>query len=218
MDWLRPKDEGGLVKKAKTSKEIGLASILDNIDYRLRVLEDGASTVFLLPKAKAAQSPLVRVMFEGKQIYHDAKPARGQAHSMGHEKTSISGQFLQWIAAEPNYPPKSDDVDTIQLLTDINTELRVRGSLDLQAMQKTVRDLLAIYAQPEKLQREVVKFTIRETKKGDQILIDYQFHPTGILAAYSPLFKAYILAAGGQLQGIAPRGPLYRPEVLKGFK
>ena len=126
--------------------------------------------------------------------------------------------FLQWIAAEPNYPPKSDDVDTIQLLTDINTELRVRGSLDLQAMQKTVRDLLAIYSQPEKLQREVVKFTIRETKKGDQILIDYQFHPTGILAAHSPPFKAYTLAAGGQLQGIAPRGPLYRPEVLKGFK
>ena len=85
-------------------------------------------------------------------------------------------------------------------------------------MQKMVRDLLAIDAEPAKLQREVVKFSVRETKKGDKVLIDYQFHPSGILSTYNPLFQAYCLAAGGQLQGIAPRGPLYRPEVMKAFK
>ena len=85
-------------------------------------------------------------------------------------------------------------------------------------MQQVVSKLVVIYGEPAKLQKEVVKFTLRVTKKGDQILIDYQFHPSGILAAYSPLFKAYVLAAGGQPQGIAPRGPLYRPEVIKQFR
>lgn len=189
----------------------------DNLDFRQRQSEALIYNVYQVEKAKAESTTPLKQLVLAKQHWDSKLPSDGTAHEWGHQKITLAVSFLRAVC-------EGETTKEIEVMLQANEAAIREEDNYARALLKptisvqldTLRSWTSKKPSTEAVTDWIQHMQITPTKKGGHYLIRWNLKPNHVLASLDPLFRQIIRCAGGtELDGPAPRGPLYHKKGNK---
>lgn len=193
----------------------------ENLDYRQRQSEALVYATYKLPKADAEKVTPFRELLNAKAAWGD-KNVKGQQHPWGGQRNILCVALMKCFAARTDGAPHPIQVILQKRAGITKTEdeyAKQLGSPTIETQLNVVMTWVKSNPNVEQIGNWIQHLQISSTKKADSYLLKFSIRKNHVFSTVEPLFHHIILAGGGvELDGPAPRGPLYHQSKKGGAK
>lgn len=185
----------------------------ENLDYRQRQTEALVFTTYKVPAATAEKVTPFREMLNAKGMWEE-KNVKGKEHPWGGQRQILASALMKCFG--------STGIDDLLKTREgiIRTEdeyAKQLGSPTIEAQLNVMKTWVKGNPNADQICAWLQHLQITSTKKADSYLVKFSIRKNHVFSSVEPLFHHIIQAGGGiELDGPAPRGPLYHQKKAGG--